>query len=106
MTVLASRQTLTSEPVHLYWFLRRSPFTLVEAHWKQGIVRRGEMNYRVIRQASVLAYTGLIAVMAVTGCETARPDETPRLIMEQTDDTPVMPTQLEPSGPSGPSAPR
>ena len=64
------------------------------------------MAYRIIRQASVLFSMGLIAVMAVTGCETAKPDETPRLIMEQPDETVVTPEQSEPSGPSGPSAPR
>lgn len=64
------------------------------------------MAYRIIRQASVLFSMGLIVVMAVTGCETAKPDETPRLIMEQPDETVVTPGQSEPSGPSGPSAPR
>jgi hypothetical protein len=64
------------------------------------------MAYQIIRQVSVLFYMGLIVVTAVTGCETARPDETPRLIMEQTDEPAVTPGLSEPSGTSGPSAPR
>ena len=44
-------------------------------------------------------------VMAMTRCETVQPDNTPRLIMEDTDDTAVTPGQPEPSGPSGPEAP-
>ncbi len=64
------------------------------------------MAYRIIREASVLLHLaiGLIVVMG-TGCETARPDETPRLIMEQADETAVTPGQSEPFGPSGPSGP-
>ncbi|WP_447987438.1 hypothetical protein [Nitrospira sp. Nam74] len=57
------------------------------------------MSYRIMRQASVLPPVGLIIVMAVTGCETAGPDETPRLIMEQSDETAVVPGQPEQSLP-------
>jgi hypothetical protein len=64
------------------------------------------MACQITRQASVLLSMGLIMLMAVMGCETAKPDETPRLIMEPTDEMAVTPGQLEPSGPSGLSSPR
>jgi hypothetical protein len=44
--------------------------------------------------------------MAITGCETVGPDETPRLIMEQTDETAVVPGQPEQSAPPGRSSSR
>jgi hypothetical protein len=46
-------------------------------------------------------------MITIMGCETAKPGETPRLIMEQTDDTAVpsrQPAESELSGPSGPPA--
>ena len=63
------------------------------------------MTYRLIRRANVALSRGLILVMTLTGCETAQPDETPSLIMEQTDDTAVAPGQSAPSESSEPSAP-
>lgn len=64
------------------------------------------MAYRIMRQASVLPPIGLTIMMAVSGCETAAPDETPRLIMEQSDETTVMPGQQEQSAPSDRSSSR
>ncbi len=64
------------------------------------------MAFQTIRQAYVLSLAlGIAVVVAVMGCETAKPGETPRLIMEQTDETAVTPGQSEPSRPSGPSGP-
>jgi hypothetical protein len=105
---VASRQTLTSEPVHLYWSLGRSPFTLAECTLGAShCSERVGMVAPIIRQARVLPSIGLgfMMVMAMTGCETAQPDKTPHLIMEDTDDTAVPPGQSEPSGPSGRAAP-
>ena len=62
------------------------------------------MAYRIIKQANGLSCIGLMVIMAMTGCETPGPDETPRLIMEQSDG--VSTGQPDPSQPSGPSAPR
>ncbi len=67
------------------------------------------MANHTVRYASVFPLVmGAIVVIAVMGCETAKPGETSRLIMEQTDDTAVpssrQPADSEPSGPFGPPA--
>ncbi len=66
------------------------------------------MANQTVRHVSVLPLVaGVIMMIAVMGCETAKPGETPRLIMEQTDDTAVPSKQSaepEPFGPSGPPA--
>ena len=68
------------------------------------------MVNRNIRRGSALLTpcVGLIAVlMAAAGCETAKTDETPHLIMEQPGDPAIgQPEPSRQSDPSGPSVPR
>lgn len=64
------------------------------------------MANQAVRHAPILPLVmGVIVVIAVMGCATAKPGETPRLIMEQTDDTAVPFRQSTESEASGPSAP-
>jgi hypothetical protein len=64
------------------------------------------MANQTVRYVSVLPLVlGVVVVTALMGCETAKPGETPRLIMEQKDDTAVPPRQPAESEPSGLSAP-